>query len=191
VTGANLENSEGADISADRIQPGDPEIVVDAERTALSVKVEFPFGETKLGFYDPEARAGRGGWVVRFLVARDTPEGSYEARASIQHADGSLETKAVRYTVDNTAPELDVQLRRSPRHPELVEVVVSQPNAGAESDLKRVELRTPAGSVYQLLAIRWGIFRALIPARELSQGTLRVVGFDQALNHAVKELALP
>ncbi|HYQ14629.1 MAG TPA: VIT and VWA domain-containing protein [Polyangiaceae bacterium] len=191
VTGANLESSEGADISADRIQPGDPEIVVDAERDALSVKVEFPFGETKLASFDPDARGGRGGWLVRFLVARDTPEGDYEARALIQHADGSLETKAVRYTVDNTAPELEIKLSPAARHPELMEVTVIQPDAGALADLKRVELRTPQGTVYQLVAIRWGTFRAFIPARELRQGTLRVVGFDQALNHSIKELELP
>jgi vault protein inter-alpha-trypsin-like protein/VWA domain-containing protein len=191
VTGANLENSDGADISADRIQPGDPEILVDAERDALSVKVEFPFGETKIASFDSDARGGRGGWLVRFLVARDTAEGQYEAKALIVHADGSLETRPVRYTVDNTAPELDVRLTPSRRHPGLTEVSVMQPSQGKLSDLKRVELRTPQGSVYQLTAIRWGTFRALIPARELKHGNLRVVGFDQALNHTLKELALP
>jgi hypothetical protein len=69
--------------------------------------------------------------------------------------------------------------------------VVSDPSAGPESDLRRVELLTPRGNVVQLTAIRWGVFRAFIPAAELTQGTLRIVGFDQALNHTVKELALP
>jgi hypothetical protein len=191
VTGANLESSEGADISADRVQPGDPEIVVDAERGALSVEVELPFGETKRASWDPEARGGRGAWVVRFLVPRDTPEGRYEARALIQHADGSVESKLVSYVVDNTAPALEVRLQRSTQRPDLIEVTVTQPSAGVESDLKRVELRTPSGSVYQLIAIRWGVLRALIPASELGHGTLRVVGFDQALNHTVKEILLP
>lgn len=191
VTGANLENSEGAEISAERIQPGDPEIVVDAEHDALSVKVEFPFGETKVARWDAEAHDGGGAWIVRFLVARDTPEGKYEARAVIQHADGSVTTRSVAYTVDNTAPELEIKLTRSPRRPGLVAVIVTQPSLGSESDLRRVELLTPRGSVYQLVAIRWGVFRALIPAPELGEGTLRVVGFDQALNHSVKELVLP
>jgi hypothetical protein len=191
VTGANLENSEGADISAERIQPGDPEIAVDAEQSALSVKVEFPFGETKVAIWDAEARDGRGAWIVRFLVARDTPEGTYEARAVIQHADGTLSTRSVSYTVDNTAPELEVKLSRSPRRPGMVEVMVTQSSVGPESDLRRVELLTPRGTVYQLVAIRWGVFRALVPAPELREGTLRVVGFDQALNHTVKELVLP
>ncbi len=191
VTGANLESSEGADISADRIQPGDPEIVVDAERDALRVTVEFPFGETKLATWDAEARAGRGGWVVRFLVARDTAEGEYEARAIVHHADGRVTVRVVSYVVDNTSPVLDVRLSRSPRHPDLVEVVVSEPDQGLESDLRRVELLTPRGRVYQLTAIRWGVFRARVPTAELTTGTLRVVGFDQALNHSVKEVVLP
>lgn len=191
VTGANLENADGADISADRIQPGDPEIFVDAERSALSVKVEFPFGETKTANYDVDADAGRGAWMVRFLVARDTPEGDYEARALIQHADGSLETRKVRYTVDHTAPELAVELRPQAHHPDLLEVWVTQPDAGALADLKRVEIRTPAGTIYQLVAVRWGVFRGFVPRRELRGGTLRVVGFDLALNHGVKEVELP
>jgi hypothetical protein len=191
ITGANLENADGADISADRIQPGDPEIYVDAGRDAVSVKVEFPFGETKVASYDLEARSGRGAWMVRFLVARDTPEGDYEALAHIQHRDGSIETKKVRYTVDNTAPQLDVKLAPSARRPGMIEVTVTQPDAGPLSDLKRVELLTPSGSVHALTAIRWGTFRAVIASSELGAGKLRVVGFDQALNHTVKELELP
>lgn len=191
VTGANLENADGTDISADRIQPGDPEIYVDAARDAVSVKVQFPFGETKVASYDLEARAGRGAWMVRFLVARDTPEGDYEALAHIQHRDGSIETKKVRYTVDNTAPQLDVKLTPAARRPGMIEVIVSEAGAGLLSDLKRVELLTPSGSVYALTAIRWGTFRAFVPRGELRSGKLRVVGFDQALNHTVKELELP
>jgi hypothetical protein len=191
VTGANLETSDGTDISADRIQPGDPEIFVDAEREALHVEVEFPFGETKRASFDPEAKGGRGAWMVRFLVARDTAEGDYEALAHIQHADGSIETKKVHYTVDNTAPELSVRLEPKAHQPELIAVWVSQPHPGKLSDLKRVELLTPQGNVYPLKAIRWGTFRVFLPRRELHGGTLRVVGFDQARNHSVKELALP
>ena len=191
ITGANLETADAAGISADRVQPGDPEIFVDAERDALSVKVEFPFGETKQARFDPEARGGRGAWMVRFLVPRHTAEGDYQAIARIQHVDGSIETKVVRYTVDNTAPTLTIELRAAAHRPELTEVLVTEPTRGKSSDLKRVELLTPAGQVYSLEAIRWGTFRAFVPLRELRRGTLRVVGFDQALNHAVKELVLP
>lgn len=190
VTGANLESTEGADISADRVQPGDPEIVIDAAQDALRVTVDLPSGETKVASFDPEARGGRGAWMVRFLVALGTPEGEYEAVARIQHADGHLETRTVRYSVDDTGPTLEVRLAAASR-PGFLEVLVTQPGPEKLSDLKRVELLTPTGAVYQLVAIRWGVFRAIVPRRELESGTLRVVGFDQALNHSVKELSLP
>lgn len=191
VTGANLETAGGADISAERVQPGDPEIYVDAERDAVSVKVEFPFGETKSASYDPDAHGGRGAWLVRFLVPRDTKEGEYEALAQIVHRDGGIETRQVRYSVDNTAPELEVKLSRAAHRPGMQEVTVTESGAAELSDLKRVELMTPSGHVYQLTAVRWGTFRAFIPASELRAGKLRVVGVDLALNHAVKELDLP
>jgi Vault protein inter-alpha-trypsin domain/von Willebrand factor type A domain len=190
VTGANLESADGADISADRVQPGDPEILIDASRDALRVTVQLPSGETKVATYDPEARGGRGAWLVRFLVALDTPEGEYEASVSIHHPDGHLETRKVRYQVDNTAPTLEVRLTPARRRPGWTEVQVTEAGDRNDSDLKRVEVLTPAGVVYQLTAIRWGVFRALIPDRDLGAGTLRVVGFDQALNHTVKEVSL-
>lgn len=191
VTGKDLEGADGAEISADRVQPGDPEILIDAERDALAVSVEFPFGETKRATYDLDARGGRGAWLVRFLVPRDAREGDYDAVVRIVHRDGSVETRTVRYTVDRTAPELEVKLEPSHRNSKLVAVLVSEHVANAVSDLRRVELRTPSGRVHELTAIQWGVFRALVPKSELGRGTLRVVGFDQALNHGVKELELP
>jgi hypothetical protein len=191
VTGKDLESTDGAEISADRIQPGDPEILIDAERDALAVTVEFPFGETKRATYDLDARGGRGAWMVRFLVPRDAKEGAYDALVRIVHRDGSVESRKVSYTVDRTAPELDVKLEPSRKNPRLVAVLVSEPGASELSDLRRVELLTPSGRVHELKAIQWGVFRALVPRAELKSGTLRVVGFDQALNHGVKELVLP
>lgn len=191
ITGGNLENTSGADISAERVQPGDPEIYIDAERDAVSVKVELPFGETKSASFDPDARGGRGAWLVRFLVPRDTKEGDYEALAQIVHRDGSIEVRKVRYNVDNTAPELEIKLTPSAHRPGVQEVTVTEPGDAELSDLKRVELMTPSGRVYPLTAVRWGTFRAFIPAAELRAGKLRVVGFDLALNHSVKELDLP
>ncbi|MEO8905770.1 MAG: hypothetical protein ABI488_24800 [Polyangiaceae bacterium] len=187
---ANLEDTRGTAISADRVQPGDPEIYVDAERDALSVTVEFPSGEMKAASFDSEVRGGLGGWMARFLVAREAPEGDYDALAHIQHQDGSIETRNVHYTVDNTAPELVVTMNRAARQLGMLEVTVTEPGAGRLSDLKRVELMTPNGRVCQLTAVRWGTFRVFIPTGELRGGKLRVVGFDQALNHTVKELEL-
>lgn len=191
VTGKDLESTDGAQISADRVQPGDPEILIDAERDALGVTVEFPFGETKHARYDLDAHGGRGAWMVRFLVPRNAKEGDYDAIVRIVHRDGSVETRTVHYTVDRTAPELDVTLTPARHNPGLVSVLVSEPGAGMRSDLRRVELRTPSGRVRELTAVKWGVFRAFVPRAELGRGTLRVVGFDQALNHGVKELEIP
>ena len=138
----------------------------------------------------PGASSRRGAWMVRFLVPLDTPEGEYEAVAHIHHADGHLETRRVRYRVDNTPPTLQVRLSAASR-PGFIQVLVTQPGQEHLSDLKRVELLAPTGAVYELVAIRWGVFRALVPRGELTRGTLRVVGFDQALNHSAKELSLP
>lgn len=199
VTGANLESTDerGVDVSLNRIQPGDPEIFVDAERDAKSVRVEFPWGETKVATYDPEARNGRGAFVVRFLVSRDTPEGLYEAIAYIVHRDGSLERRVVTYTVDRSAPELDVRLSAARGRPGQMELVVVQRAPESEVDLRHVEVQTPAGRIRELTAIRWGTFRAFIPRAELAPraaaapATLRVVGFDEAQNHSVTEVPLP
>jgi Vault protein inter-alpha-trypsin domain/von Willebrand factor type A domain len=191
VTGANLESADGASISADRVQPGDPEIFIDAPSDALRITVDLPNGETKLAAYDPDARGGRGAWMVRFLVPLGTPEGDYEALARITHPSGELELRRVRYTVDGTAPELDVRLSPAARRPGWVEVLVSELGNARSSDLKRVEVRTPAGTVHSLEAIRWGVFRVFVPQSELRGGVLRVVGFDLALNHTVKEVSLP
>jgi hypothetical protein len=198
VTGANLESTEerGVDVSLSRIQPGDPEIFVDAERDARSVRVEFPWGETKVASYDPEAREGRGAFVVRFLVARDTPEGLYEAIAYIVHRDGSLEKRVVTYTVDRTAPELDVRLSAARNRPNQMELMVAQRAPESDVDLRHVEVQTPGGRIVQLKAIRWGTFRAFIPRAELTAraphgAKLRVVGFDEAQNHSVTEVLVP
>ncbi|MGC4093669.1 MAG: hypothetical protein QM756_38370 [Polyangiaceae bacterium] len=193
VSGADLSSadSDGATVSLDRIQPGDPEIAIDAPRDCQSVRVVFSFGESKLATFDSEARGGRGAWLVRFLVDRDTPEGSYDALAYIVFADGRRELRKVSYVVDHTAPELDVKVRRAPRRAGFLEVLVTQRGPEAERDLRRVEVRAHDGRVLSLTAIRWGEFRGYLPAAGLGHTRLRVAGFDQALNHVSLEVTLP
>ena len=58
----------------------------------------------------------------------------------------------------------------------------------AAIDLRRVEVRLPSGEVAELTALRWGEFVGTFRAGE---GTLRLVGVDQALNHAAVEVSLP
>ncbi|MFZ5891184.1 MAG: VIT and vWA domain-containing protein [Myxococcota bacterium] len=193
VSGADLASldGDGASVSLDRIQPGDPEITIDAPRDCRSVTVVFPFGETKIASFDPEANRGRGGWVVRFLVDRNTREGRYEALAYIVYSDGRRELRKVSYTVDNSAPELQAEIKAAPRRPGWFEVRVTQNAPENERDLRRVEILTPDGRAVALTPIRWAEFRGYVKLRRSSGARLRVAGFDQALNHSTLEVPLP
>ncbi len=194
VTGADLESADGdgADVSMTRVQPGDPEILVDAPEDTRSVRVVFPFGETKVAEYDPEARGGHGAWMVRFLVPRETPEGVYEAVAEIVHRDGRTEARRVTYTVDRTPPPLQVTIRRIPGRPELRGIHVTQRGPKEFVDLRRVELSTPGGEILELTARTWGDFIGTFPVDPAGQGGhVRVVGVDQALNHTAVDVELP
>ncbi len=193
VTGADLESLDGdsADISLSRLQPGDPEITIHAPRDA-SVTVAFPFGDIKRAIWDPEAAAGRGAFVVRFLVDRDTPEGTYTAIAHIYHRDGRHEITPVKYTVDATAPALLAHLRDIPGRPDRVELVVSQDAPEPERDLRRVEVLLPSGQLLRPKARTWARFTLAIRRSELPSGSrIRVVGSDQALNQSSIELMVP
>jgi hypothetical protein len=194
VTGADLEssNAAGAEVSLTRLQPGDPEILINAPEDAQSVRVIFSFGEAKQAAFDREANHGKGAWMVRFLVPLETAQGTYEARAEIVHHDGHSEARTVTYTVDRTAPELQVDVRPAPRRPGWLMVKVTEAGNAEESDLRRVELQTPAGDLLQLTAVRWGEFVGYFKSDAAhAPGRLKVVGFDQALNHALLEVELP
>ncbi len=190
IVGADLQgmDPDGASINLDRIQPGDPEIYVEAPSDAESVEVEFPFGVSKNAVYEPLAKGGRGAWMVRFLVPSTTEEGKYQALAHITFADGRVETRPVQYTVDRSAPELVVKLIRG-RRPGEMGVLVTQRGPKADHDLRRVEIQTPDGQVTPLTAIRWAQFRGYVSA-EQPTGKLRVVGFDRALNHRTETFVM-
>jgi hypothetical protein len=192
VSGADLASADadGASLSLDRIQPGDPEISIDAPRDCRSVSVVFPFGETKVASFDPDANHGRGAWMVRFLVSRDTPEGQYDALVYIVFSDGRRELRKVTYTVDRSAPELKAELRPSRRRG-YYELWVTQNAPESARDLRRVEVRTPDGKPSALTAVRWAEFRGYIKKPAARGMRLRIAGFDQALNHSTLEVTLP
>src|SRR5205823_12244083 len=87
-------------LSPDEVQPGDPEIKIPAPRDAKRITVTFPFGDTKLAAWDDDV----GAWMVRFLIDKDTPDGVYQARVTIEHADGRIEVLNLPYTVDTQPP---------------------------------------------------------------------------------------
>ncbi len=193
-TTANLDALAGdaANISLDRIQPGDPEIEIDAPRDAERVVVLFPNGDTKIAAWDPDAKDGRGAWMVRFLVDAGTAEGTYEARAFIDLANGQHESKVVHYTVDTTSPTLKATITPARGKRGSFEINVTQIAEQKQIDTRRVEISTPDGQTIALTAIRWGEFRGLwTPTRSVSGESIHVVGFDQAFNHASIDVSVP
>ncbi|MFO0665048.1 MAG: VIT and VWA domain-containing protein [Polyangiaceae bacterium] len=187
-------DGDGAHISLDRIQPGDPEIMVNAPRDAARVVVVLPNGETKTASYDPDANGGRGAWMVRFLVDQDTREGTYDAEAIVFFVDGRREVQKVHYTVDKTPPELEVQMKPASGKPGTWQIDVTQKAPKSDVDVRRVEVQTPDGMLIELTAIKWGEFRGFWkPSGEAFRagGSIHVVGFDSALNHRAVDIAIP
>jgi hypothetical protein len=113
VTGGDLENlgQARAGLSPDHFQPGDPEVRIPAPADARSVVVVFPFGETKVARYEADIKA----WTVRFLVAQDTPDGTYQITVRITHRDGRVEVLRLSYVVDTRAPTVRISVRKRGR----------------------------------------------------------------------------
>lgn len=109
VSGRDLESlgGDGTSLSPGDLQPGDPEIRIPAPADARSVVAVFPFGETKAARWDEAA----GTWTLRFLVADDTPAGTYDVQIRITHADGRVELTKATYTIDMVAPIVEVALQ--------------------------------------------------------------------------------
>ena len=208
VTGADLE-SDGrgeAGVSPDQIMPGDPEIRVPAPADAREVLVVFPFGEAKPAVFEDEHAV----WSTRFLIPKTTPDGTYIIRVRITHADGRVELLKLDYTVDTMRPDVDVRMVASREQPGTYWIharqritrallehsglrVEGSVQASGEryasivTDLKRVDVRLPDGSVVSLTAIKWGVFRGQWRPQEPLAGpqTLTVVAHDIANNHKV------
>ena len=209
VSGADLESvsERQAQATMDRIQPGDPEILVPAPADARSVVVVFPFGDTKVAVYEPELRS----WSVRFLVDAATPDGTYEAVVRVTHADGRLELSRLPYVVDTKKPVVRVELEPLAGSPGSFEVRASQvltdddvrlalpePLRGGSipglrrrfgarvADLARVEVRFPDGTVLPLDRLEPGELAGVWSPAEPpgDEVELQIVAVDRALNQS-------
>jgi len=187
VTGGDLESlgQARAGLSPDHFQPGDPEVQIPAPADARSVVVVFPFGETKVARYEQELKA----WTVRFLVAQETPDGTYQITVRITHRDGRVELLRLSYVVDTKAPTVNVTIKKHRGRPgyyinasqivtrhELVQearrdqiagnAVSLVGNAGLRryaavvKDATRVEVQLPGGRVQRLWPYAMGRFGA-------------------------------
>ncbi len=218
VTGADLESLSGdrARLDPDHIQPGDPEVRIFAPEDARAVVVTLPTGETKLAELEPELHA----WTTRFLIDKDTPDGTYDVGVRVVRADGTVENETLHYVVDTQKPKVTVKLRRSSTRPGSYEISATQEISEGEvahavapglrgssladdrlrfaeilTDAQHVEVALPDGQTVALTAIRLGEFRGTWTPRGPYTGSVhaRVVTTDRALNQDVREmdLALP
>ncbi|MEO6419939.1 MAG: VIT domain-containing protein, partial [Polyangiaceae bacterium] len=131
VSGADLESVQArtAHLDPDHLQPGDPEIHIPAPPDAQSVVVDLPFGESKIATYE----AGQtNAWTVRFLIDKETPDGTYDVVVRITHKDGALEILHLSYVVDTKKPSVDLSVRPAPRQPGTLEIRASQVITQAE-----------------------------------------------------------
>lgn len=201
-----------ASVSPDHLQPGDPEVRIPAPEDAESVVVEFPFGETKTATF--ERGPDGGAWVVRFLVSRDTADGSYTIVARVTHKGGRVEIVRLSYVVDTLAPTMDVTVHRradgsfdvrAKQRLTPAEIAALAPQATGTlgekrsrfahilTDAKRVEVRTPDGQTLELVHLRLGEFLGRwTPRGAVAAGAkLELVAVDRALNERVQQVSLP
>jgi len=189
ITGGDLDTlgTRDASLSPDEIQPGDPEIKIPAPADARSVLVSFPFGETKLAVWDVEANA----WMVRFLIDKDTPDGDYEVRVTITHADGRIELRTLPYTVDTQAPAIQLTVTKVAAGYRIRARQVAAAGGSRRKDADKVEIALPDGTLLELNQTAWGRFEGVWQTAALTAPvTLRVVVRDRALNQATRELTL-
>lgn len=189
ITGGDLDSLDApeASLSPDEIQPGDPEIKIPAPRDARLVVVSFPWGETKVAAWDVD----QGAWMVRFLVDKDTPDGVYQARVAITHADGRIELVTLPYTVDTRAPALELSATAVAGGYRLDARQVAEVGGARRKDADRVEVALPDGTLLALDRTGRTTFSAVWRTAPLAAPvTLRVVVRDRALNQATLALTV-
>lgn len=192
-----------ASLSPARVKPGDPEIRIRAPRDAKEVTAVFPFGVTKSARYEPDLDL----WTVRFLIPRDTADGSYWVRLLVTTNSGQLKSYRVAYTVDTAAPTVELtldgpvipgalitlsakqliteaELRQSPvykRNPERTRRLFAQMMA----DTREVQIRLPSGKLISLNQEKPGLWTGQwhVPVDiELGSQSLQVIATDVAGN---------
>lgn len=153
-----------AEITPARIKPGDPELRVRAPSTA-QVRVQLPWARRPLrAMWD----APSGEFVARFLVPAGWPDGSFDARVSIELGRGAVEERTVELHVDtqpaaiavvslpeHAQPGAPMTLTLKPALPlsTLVAAVAAERAGGlgdalrSATDVKDVLVRAPWGEV--------------------------------------------
>ena len=100
-------NKDAAALSRLNMPPGDPILKVSAPRDAKRVTAMFPFGVSQDLAWDEFSES----WMTRFLVPKDVADGAYEIPVVIVLADGKVTATTVSYTIDSSAPAVNVDAR--------------------------------------------------------------------------------
>ena len=199
--GVSADRLFDSSLSLARFQPGDPELRVDAPSNAQRVVAVFPFGDTHELSFEP--RIGR--WTTRFLVPRDTPEGNYTIAIVVTLADGSVEHLREGYTVDASAPEVDLEVIGDLRAGSEVRIEARQRFTDEDralhgrrrrveilSDIARLRVRLSTGEPVQLRLVEPGYWAGtLILADDVPRDlSVQVTSYDVAGNRGEQEFPL-
>jgi Ca-activated chloride channel family protein len=193
-----------------RVKPGDPELRVAAPPTAVAVRVALPFEPRPR---DAVRDARRGDFVLRFLVPPGWPDGSFDARVTVVHADGHREERTAPIRVDTTAaavavvaapasvrPGEPLRLALKPALPlSLLPSLASRPGGAANAvkgamEVKEVLVRAPWGEVVRArMEGPLGVWVALLQVPgDAADGVaeLEVVASDAAGNVSRRRVAV-
>jgi Ca-activated chloride channel family protein len=165
-------HKDALDLSRDDMPPGDPVLTVRAPRDAIQVTASFPFGLVK----DLEWDAQEESWKVRFLVPNDVPDGVYQAKVVIVHADGTIEMAKATYTIDSTEPDFLVEMIED------VAGVKLRVTCSKGVALVTVALVSDPQVRVTLVDVGGGVFEGVMTAAAGAE--LRVVAADTARNES-------
>ena len=126
--------------------------------------------------------------MTRFLIDKDTPDGAYQARVTVTHADGHIQLLSLGYLVDTHAPVVELTATRVALGYKISATQVAG-EGSRRKDADRVEVQLPDGSILALDQTSGGRFEGIWQTAPLAQPvTLRVVVRDHALNQATQDL---
>ena len=134
--------------------------------------------------------ANEAAWMVRFLIDQSTPDGSYQVRVAITHADGRVEITQLPYIVDTRPPQVTL----TATHDGIGWVIRASQivDDTRRKDADRVELQLPDGTILRLTQTARGQFEGRWdpPTPPAAPVTLRVVVRDHALNQTTADLVV-
>lgn len=185
---------DAALLSRDVMPPGDPVLSVRAPRDAQLVTAVFPFGlSLELSFSSKKDL-----WQGRFLVPSGVADGTYTVDVFVVTAEGMIETSQVPYTIDSSAPEVEIDARsleggvllevRGEERLREVRVVVLDADGRASTSAHR-DGKSCSGGGCVLVRSGPSSFEGRLQLPP-SARRLRIVVTDQARNESIHEVEL-